>query len=99
VKKFKKLLVIVMAVVCLGAIAGGVLAATGAVEISVTFRDITIEKDGKMIDGSEAFIYEGKIYMPLRTMADAFGSVAIWHDDTGSVIIVPKSSVSDKKAG
>lgn len=80
---------------------GTAFAASGAVNISVTYSDVKIVVDGKTItpkdaDGNvvEPFIYNGTTYLPVRAVGDAFGKTVEWDAGTKTVKLTTPTGVS-----
>ncbi len=57
--------------------------------IEVTFRDIKIYSDGNLVNtgDSEAFIYNGTTYLPVRAIGDAFKKAVNWDGASSSIYI------------
>ena len=61
--------------------------------IQVTYRNISILVKGKPIQSEqEPFIYEGRIFAPLRTIAEAVNKNIEWDNEKNQVNITDKQS-------
>ncbi|MCR4427817.1 MAG: copper amine oxidase N-terminal domain-containing protein, partial [Caldiserica bacterium] len=57
-------------------------------EIQVFFRDIQIWVDGEMVlPDTEPFIYQDRVFVPIRFIAEALGKEVTW-DDSGNRVII-----------
>lgn len=97
-KRWSKALLIVLAL-CLFTVPA--LAASGAVDATLAYRDIRILVDGSEItptdvngQSTEPFTLDGTTYLPLRAVAQALGCDVDWDDATGSVIINTGNTLS-----
>ena len=71
---------------------GGAVAGAAAVgqQITVYFRPLRYVLDGverSPKKGEEGFIYEGRVYVPLRFLAEALGRPVEWENETGTVYV------------
>lgn len=55
--------------------------------IPAWFYDIKVNVNGKKVYGSEPFIYNGIVYMPVRDVAEASGLSVQWNDATKTVTL------------
>jgi hypothetical protein len=56
--------------------------------ISVAYRNITIQINGKLIPSEqEPFIYAGRTFVPLRTIGDAFNKKVDWDNSKNQITI------------
>ncbi len=63
-------------------------ATLGDVNINVSFRNITLIKNGSTVSiDSEPFIYNGKVYLALRDIANLFNVPVNWNSDNHSVTL------------
>ena len=90
-KKSIKWLALVLAV-CL--MATPVLAASGAVQATLNYRDIKITVDGRDVtpvdingESTEPFIIDGSTYVPVRALSEALGCGVEWDNETSTVIV------------
>lgn len=90
----KKLTKWLLAGLALCLLATPVLAASGATQATLHYRDISITIDGEKIDptdvngeSTEPFIIDGTTYLPLRAIAEALGCDVQWDDATSTVVI------------
>ncbi|HOQ36580.1 MAG TPA: extracellular solute-binding protein [Acetivibrio sp.] len=67
--------------------------------ITVDYRDIKINVDGKRIDPKdgngrrvEPFIFEGTTYLPVRAVSEALGKQVLWDGDTYTIDILSNPS-------
>ncbi len=66
---------------------------TIAKTIQVTYRNITLWANGKHIPSEqEPFIYEGRTFVPLRTIAEALDKEVSWDNDENKVLINDQAS-------
>lgn len=73
---------------------GSVFAASLTTTLDVTFKNIQLYVDGKLVTPKDAsgntvepFISNGTTYLPVRAVADALGKDVTWDATTNSVII------------
>lgn len=90
-KKISKLLAVILAF-CL--FVTPALAASGEVQATLTYRDISILVDGEEINptdvngkSTEPFIIDGTTYLPIRAVSEALGCEIVWDSETNSVRI------------
>jgi plastocyanin len=56
--------------------------------IQVTYKNITIKVNGKLTASEqEPFIYQGRTFVPLRTIGEAFNKKVDWDNQNNQVII------------
>jgi hypothetical protein len=56
--------------------------------IQVTYRNISIQVNGKMVPSEqEPFIYQGRTFVPLRTIGEALGKTVEWDNGKNQVVI------------
>jgi hypothetical protein len=61
--------------------------------IQVTYRNITLWANGKLIPSEqEPFVYEGRTFVPLRTIAEALDKEVNWDNAENKVLITDKAS-------
>ena len=61
--------------------------------IQVTYRNITLWVNGKLIPSEqEPFVYEGRTFVPLRTIAEALDKEVNWNNAENKVLITDKAS-------
>jgi hypothetical protein len=91
----KKHMRTIIAALALAAMLGGAAyAATGSCSITVTYRDIKLVVDGKLVtprdaggNAVEPFLYNGTTYLPVRAVGEAFGKDVHWDGKTGTVYV------------
>lgn len=66
---------------------------------SVTYRDIQIYVNGKLIGGEEPFILNSKnvIMVPVRTVAEAIGKTITWDEEKNTINIASRTNPADNK--
>lgn len=61
--------------------------------IQVTYRNISLWVNGKLIPSEqEPFVYEGRTFVPLRTIAEALDKEVNWNNTENKVLITDKAS-------
>ena len=61
-------------------------AATGAQQIEVSYRDITIQVNGSQIQTDvEPFIYQDRTFVPIRFIAQSLGKMVAWDQEKAQV--------------
>ncbi|MDD4663907.1 MAG: stalk domain-containing protein [Caldisericia bacterium] len=61
--------------------------------IQVTYRNISIQVNGKQIQSDkEPFIFQGSVFAPIRTIAEAVNKKIEWNDKANQVNITDKES-------
>jgi hypothetical protein len=61
--------------------------------IQVTYRNISIQVNGKQIQSDkEPFIYQGSVFAPIRTIGEAVDKNVEWDNNTNQVNITDKES-------
>jgi len=61
--------------------------------IQVTYRNISIQVNGKQIQSDkEPFIYQGSVFAPIRTIGEAVNKKIEWNDKANQVNITDKES-------
>lgn len=95
----KRLLSLALAVVMLVG-AGGVLATSGVVQKSLTYRDISVSVDGEKIaltdvNGTavEPFAIDGTTYVPVRAVSENLGYNVDWNQTTGEISLTAKPTM------
>jgi hypothetical protein len=71
---------------------------TGKKQIEVTYRNIGIQVNGKEIESEqEPFLFQDRVYAPLRTIAEAVDKEVTWDNENSKVLIedFPTDSKSD----
>lgn len=65
------------------------LAQQSTVDAQLTYKNIVVYADGKLVDttGAEPFIYNGTTYLPVRAVADAIGKEVNWVGETNTVYL------------
>lgn len=88
----KKLIRILVAALVLCLLATSVFAAAGAVQKTLTYRNIRITLDGETFtptdaDGkaTEPFIMDDSVYLPVRAISEALGCEVSWDDAASTV--------------
>ncbi|MCL6478655.1 MAG: NPCBM/NEW2 domain-containing protein [Peptococcaceae bacterium] len=85
----KKNIMMLLAGIVIGALLFGatlVYASTRTVEILAEFNDIKIVVNGKLIKSQqEPFVNGGRIFLPLRTVAEALQQQVNWEDNTAII--------------
>jgi len=73
----------------------------GAVDINVSYRDVSVKLDDKTLDLKNAngetvepFLYNNTVYLPLRNIAEATSSDVAWDGETSTISITSISPVS-----
>lgn len=62
-------------------------------EISVHFNQPRVTLEGnEIIDKESAFVYEGRIYVPLRQLAEALRHEVDWREETNEAILTKEES-------
>jgi len=80
--------VVLLLVVCVISGTPRVLSAWKDQQIKVSYRNIKMVVDGKTISSdTEPFIYEGRTFVPLRAISEAFGKDVVWDAATYTVKI------------
>jgi hypothetical protein len=75
-------------VIVVGLGAGTLLAKSGTRSISVSYRNIKVMLQGKQVSTTEEpFIYEGRVYVPLRLLSEQMGQKVTWNSATNTVSI------------
>jgi predicted secreted protein len=88
--KKRNLITLILVPALILSLALGVYAATGSKQIEVTYRDISIQMNGKpVVADQEPFIFDGRTFVPLRFVAQALGQNVTW-DDSKSQVRVAK---------
>jgi predicted secreted protein len=88
--KKRNLITLILVPALVLSLALGVYAATGSQQIEVTYRDISIQVNGKpVVADQEPFIFQGRTFVPLRFVAQALGQNVTW-DDSKSQVRVAK---------
>lgn len=87
----------VMGVICTVLVMTSVLgaaAATGAVDLSATYRNIKITLNGTELTPKDAngksvepFIVDGTTYLPVRAVSEALGLDVSWNNSTNTVVL------------
>lgn len=92
--KTKTLALILSLVLLLGLLTVSALAASGAVQKEISYRDIRITLYGNEITPTDAngnpvepFIMDGSTYLPVRAVASALGLDVGWDGATSTVIL------------
>jgi hypothetical protein len=66
--------------------------------IQVTYRNISIQVNGRIVSSDqEPFIYQGRTFVPLRTIGEALGKTVEW--DNGKNQVVINDAPADKPQG
>lgn len=89
-KKWIRVAVVVCSaiVIVAGFGVGTLLAKSGARSISVTYRNIRIMLQGKQVSTTEEpFIFEGRVYVPLRLLSEQMGQQVTWNSASNTVAI------------
>lgn len=61
--------------------------------VSTYINSKGVKKNGEFIDENASAIYkDGKVYLPLRLIMEAFGCDVLWNDDTKTVSIITHDS-------
>jgi hypothetical protein len=56
--------------------------------IQVTYRNISIQVNGRIVSSDqEPFIYQGRTFVPLRTIGEALGKTVEWDNGKNQVVI------------
>lgn len=56
--------------------------------IQVTYRNISIQVNGRIVSSDqEPFIYQGRTFVPLRTIGEALGKTVEWDNSKNQVVI------------
>lgn len=79
------------------------IASTGEVDLTVTFRDIVVTRNGEEValkdeQGAtvEPFLYKGTTYLPIRAISEAIGYEVSWDGSTSTVILdTPEEEPTD----
>ncbi len=70
---------------------------TGKKQIEVTYRNIGIQVNGKEIESEqEPFLYQDRVYAPLRTIGEAVDKKVNWDNENNKVLI--ENSATDSKS-
>lgn len=89
-KKWIRVAVVVCSaiVIVVGFGVGTLVAKSGTRSISVAYRNIKITLQGKQVSTTEEpFIYEGRVYVPLRLLSEQMGQKVTWNSATSTVAI------------
>ena len=88
----KKIIVILTVVLAAAALTVGVFASTGAVQVTLNYRDIRITLNGQEIQPKDAggnpvepFIIDGTTWLPVRAVSEALGLDVQWDEETSTV--------------
>ena len=89
----KKRIIMILAVMLVAAtLTVGVFASTGAVQVTLNYRDIKITLNGQEVqpknacgDSVEPFIINGTTYLPVRAVSEALGLDVQWDEETGTI--------------
>jgi hypothetical protein len=61
---------------------------TGKKQIEVTYRNIGLQVNGEEIESEqEPFLYQDRVYAPLRTIGEAVDKEVTWDNETSKVLI------------
>ncbi len=66
--------------------------------INVTFKDLKVMLQNKDIlhdANEEAFIYQNKVYVPLRTISEAYGGTVSWDGATNTIFLGAENTAQD----
>lgn len=67
---------------------GALAASTGTRQIQVTYSGIGIMIDGKLVQtDNEPFIYQNRVYLPIRAVTEAMGAQVDWDAANNRVVI------------
>lgn len=84
----RKVLTFLLTLLLLSTLVFGVNASTGAKQIEVTYRDISVLMNGQEMPSTvEPFIFEGRTFVPLRFVAEALSKNVTWDEDLSQVRI------------
>jgi len=98
--RFKKLTTLLLSCALLTGVVTTAAAMNGTRNISVTFRNITIAVNGKVVPvEQEPFIYEGRTYVPLRAISEILGEDVSWDEANNQVRINDRVRLLEYSAG
>ena len=98
----KRIFYVLLVVLLIGAVSIAAVAASGAKDARITYRDIQITLDGEVItptdvsgNPTEPFLMDDTTYLPVRAVAEALGLDVAWDEESSTIALTTPEKEPD----